>query len=168
MVRMIGIHVNALQDLGRVGARGTSGDGVTVGHGLFTASLAEACRLTGDAAQAQTLAHRGLEIARGARYWFGVGYAQRVLARIARSAGALDGAESKLSEALETFQSIGAEFEVARVRLELADLAGHRRGPQERARTHLEPARRTFERAAVPRYLHRADQLARELGLTRD
>jgi class 3 adenylate cyclase/tetratricopeptide (TPR) repeat protein len=135
-------------------------------HGMFTASLAEAYRLAGDAAQAQTLAHRGLEIARGARYWFGVGYAQRVLARIARSADALDEAESELTEALETFQSIGAEFEVARVRLELADLAGHRRD-RERARTHLEPARRTFERLSVPRYLDRADRLARKLGLTR-
>lgn len=102
-----------------------------------------------------------------AAFWFGVGYAQRVLARIARSADALDEAESKLTEALETFQSIGAEFEVARVRLELADLAGHRRD-RERARTHLDPARLTFERLRVPRYLDRADRLARELGLTRD
>jgi ATP/maltotriose-dependent transcriptional regulator MalT len=136
-------------------------------HGMFTASLAEAYRLSGDASQAQSLAHRGLEISRGARYWFGVGYGQRVLARIARSADALDEAESELTEALETFQSIGAEFEVARVRLELADLAGHR-GDRERARTRLEPARRTFERLRVPHYLDRADRLARELGLTRD
>lgn len=136
-------------------------------HGMFTTALADAYRLAGDAAQAQTLAHRGLEIAQGCGYLFGVGYAQRVLARIARSADALDEAESELTEALETFQSIGAEFEVARVRLELADLAGHR-GDRERARTHLEPARLMFERLRVPHYLDRADRLARELGLTRD
>lgn len=142
------------------------GFGLPQWHGMFAASLAEAYRLVGDAAQAQTLATRGLEIARGARYWFGVGYAQRILARIARSADALDEAESGLTDALETFQSIGAEFEVARVRLELADLANHR-GDRERARTHLAPARRTFEHLRVPRYLDRADRLARDLGLTR-
>ena len=158
-VEAIALLEHAVQELARFG--------LPQWHGMFTASLADAYRLAGDAAQAQTLAQRGLEIARGARYWFGVGYAQRVLARIARSADALDEAESKLTEAIETFQSIGAEFEVARVRLELADLAGHRRD-RERARTHLEPARRTFERLRVPHYLDRADRLARELGLTRD
>ncbi len=144
---------HVIQELARFGLRQW--------HGMFTTWLAEAYRLIGEAAKAQALAHRGLEIARGARYGFGVGHAQRVLGRIARSADALDEAESELTEALETFQSIGAEFEVARVRLELADLAGHGRDP-ERARTHLEAARRTFERLRVPRYVERADRLARE------
>jgi len=133
-------------------------------HGMFTASLAEAYRLDADLTKARALAHRGLEIEimRGARYLFGVGYGQRVLGQIALAGGAIDEAESQLTEARQTFESIGAEFEVGRVHLAPADLAG-RRGDRERVRTHLGLAGGIFERLRVPRDVERADRLAREL-----
>jgi tetratricopeptide (TPR) repeat protein len=145
----------AVQELGRFG--------FPQWHGMFTASLAEAYRLMGDVEKAQRLIQRGLEITRGARYSFGVGYGERILGRIALATNALDEAESQLTAARETFETMGADFEVARTRLELAELAG-RRGNRERARSDLGLAQQTFARLHVPRYVERVERRARELG----
>ena len=133
--------------------------------GLCSSSLAEAYRLNGEIAVARDLAQRGIEITRRAQYWFGVGYGQRVLSRIAEASSALDEAEGHLTDALRTYESIAAEFELGRTHLELAGLAG-RQGERARVQAHLAPARRTFERLDVPRYVEQAERLASELGLT--
>jgi hypothetical protein len=70
-------------------------------------------------------------------------------------------AEIHLREALGTFESIGAEFETARVHLELADLV-RARDPAA-AREHLARARRVFAGLRAPRYVERADALAATL-----
>ncbi len=131
-------------------------------HGKFLAALGEAYRLEGDLARARDVAERGLAIVRSAQYWFGVGYAERILARIARAGGDLAAAESRLGEALRTFASIGAEFEIARVHLELADLVRAR--DVAAAREHLDHACRTFAALRTPRYTERAALLAATLS----
>ena len=133
-------------------------------HGKFMATLGEAYRLEGDLTRARDAAERGLAIVRGAQYWIGVGYAERVLARIARAGGDPAAAETRLGDALRTFESIGAEFEVARVHLELADLVRAR--DVGAAREHLDQARRTFAALKTPRYAERAEALAAELART--
>jgi class 3 adenylate cyclase/tetratricopeptide (TPR) repeat protein len=131
-------------------------------HGLFTACLAEARRRGGLAEEAAAEAERALEITARAQYWFGMGYAERVHARIALTAGDVELARTRLARALATYARIGAECEVARTRVELASLAG---GDPEVARAHLLEARRVFRALDVPRYLTRIEELARDLGL---
>jgi hypothetical protein len=56
-------------------------------------------------------ATEGLQITTGV-FRFGVGAAQRVLGRITRARGEFNDAERQLTQALETFASIDARFEV--------------------------------------------------------
>ena len=131
--------------------------------GMLTGCLAEAHRLTGHLDRARALGVRGLEIARRAQYWFGVGLVQRTQARIALAAGDPRRARELFDEALATYASIGAQFEMARTRLELASLAAATTGAQE-ATAHLGEAHRVFTMLGTPRYAERAARLARELG----
>jgi tetratricopeptide (TPR) repeat protein len=134
-------------------------------HGMFTVLLGEAARLSGDSERAQALAAEGIEILRPAQYWYAIGFARRTLGRIAAARGELSRADALFGEALETFSSIGAEFERARTGLEIAALAFERRDEQA-ARAHLVEAHGAFRALAVPVYLRRATQLATDRGLT--
>jgi tetratricopeptide (TPR) repeat protein len=93
-------------------------------HGWFMTFLGEAYLLKGDRDRAQTLARRGLQLARDARFLFGVGYGERALGRIAAARGAWAEAQQQLEAACRTFESIGARFELARTHLDLAAIAG--------------------------------------------
>ena len=89
--------------------------------------------------------------------------AQRALGRIALAAGAFSEATERLLEALETFAAIGARFEEASTRLDLAACAG-RQDEGERAAAHLAEALALFNRLPAPMYRERAERLASELG----
>jgi class 3 adenylate cyclase/tetratricopeptide (TPR) repeat protein len=129
--------------------------------GGFSAFLAEAYLLSGRPAEARQLAGEALATTEGVKFRYGSGMAQRALGRIARADGDPEGAKTWFEEALESFRSIQAPFEVARTRLELALLAGA--GSEEAAR-QLGEARRIFAELRVPRYVERADRLAGELA----
>src|SRR5437660_864852 len=131
-------------------------------HGLFTSSLAEAYRLSGNTYKALELAERGLALATSCRYWLAVGYAQRVLARIASDQGRHDDAAARLADALDTFTSISAQLEIGRVRIELAGLAA-RRDDRLTASTHAEAAEAVLREVDAPSHLDRAHPLASEL-----
>ena len=84
--------------------------------------LSEAHLRRGDPERARELALHALAVAGEARFqWAG---AQRALGRIALAAGAFSEATERLLEALETFAAIGARFEEASTRLDLAACAG--------------------------------------------
>jgi class 3 adenylate cyclase/tetratricopeptide (TPR) repeat protein len=134
-------------------------------HGLFTACLAEAHRLKGELPRATAEIARALEISRGAEYWFAVGYAERVHARISLAAGDRDGARTRFMQALETYARIGATSEVARTRLDLASLA-RGEGDLAHARQHLVEALSAFRALDVPRYVGRVEALARDFGVS--
>jgi len=131
-------------------------------HGMFTASLAEAYRLRGNTDRAFELAERGLALATSCRYWLGVGYAQRVLARIASDRGRQDEAAARFADALGTFTSIDARIEIGRVRIELAGLVADRHD-RPGALRHAEEAESVLRDMDAPVQLARAHRLVSEL-----
>jgi DNA-binding SARP family transcriptional activator len=100
--------------------------------GLFLAFRAEAALQAGDLLAARAFAERGAQITRDANYRYGLGWAQRVQSRIARAGGERGEAEDRLAQAIATFQGMGAPFEAARTRIELAELLEHERPAQAR------------------------------------
>ena len=91
-----------------------------------------------------------------------VGYGQRILGRIASDTGATDEAAAHFADALGTFTSIGAQLEVARMRIELATLAAGR-GDRLIALTHAEAAEAVLRDVDAPAHRERAQRLAIEL-----
>ncbi|HBH04632.1 MAG TPA: hypothetical protein DDZ42_22420 [Candidatus Rokubacteria bacterium] len=138
--------------------------GARQGEGWFTAWLSEARLLAGRVDEARALALRGLEITTVVKFLWGSGVARRALGRVARAQGALDEAGAHLHDALRVFGEIDARFDVARTHLALAELAGARGRPAEAAGL-LAEARRLFGEIGVPRFVERADALARQLGI---
>src|SRR5205085_7845801 len=87
------------------------------------------------------------------------------LGRLTRSSGAPAEATLHLHEALQTFIAIQARFEVGRTHLDLAALA-HTMGDHEATTTHLQEAYNLFTALQVPKYVARAEQCAREFGVS--
>jgi DNA-binding NtrC family response regulator/tetratricopeptide (TPR) repeat protein len=127
--------------------------------GWFTTLLGEAHLVNGDLARARELAAQGLEIAAGIRFGYGVAWAQRTLGRIARAEAAFPEAERRLREALATFGSIQARFEVGRTHLDLAELA-HDRGEAAGTAREARQAAELFAALGVPHYEERARRLS--------
>ena len=113
--------------------------------GWFSAFLAEAYLRSGRADEARDYAYEAVAVTEGVRFRYGSGMAQRALGRIAREEGNPEEAETWLLEALESFRSIQARFEVGRTLLELARLG---------------EARRIFAELRLPGYVDRVDRLA--------
>jgi predicted ATPase/class 3 adenylate cyclase len=134
-------------------------------QGLFMIWLGEAWLLKGDTDKASTLASQGIEIVRNAKYRYGVGWAQRLLSRIAYSRGNLIEAMIHLQEALATFSSIQSRYDLTRTHLDLALLA-HTQDNQDTTTTHLSTAYAWFKKLQVPKWVERTEQLAREYGVT--
>ncbi|HEY0554381.1 MAG TPA: hypothetical protein VGG20_08935, partial [Thermoanaerobaculia bacterium] len=106
-------------------------------------------------------AHEALAVTEAVRFRYGSGMAQRALGRITREEGDREAAELWLREALDSFRSIRAPFEVGRTRLELARVAG---AGSQAAATELGEARRIFAELRLPTYVERSDRLAMELA----
>jgi hypothetical protein len=64
----------------------------------------ETYRLDGALDVAETLVERGLDVARQARYWYAVGFAERIAGRIARDRGCRD----ESAAAFDRAASLGA------------------------------------------------------------
>lgn len=107
-----------------------------------------------------------MELTRDVNFRHGVGWAQRALGRIALAEDARSKAEIHLAEALDTFTSTQARFEVGRTHLVLAELT-HAQENQDTTAIHLNEAYRVFRALQVPQYVKRTEQLARELGVPR-
>jgi DNA-binding NtrC family response regulator/tetratricopeptide (TPR) repeat protein len=134
-------------------------------QGLFTVMLAEAIRTIGDPDRALELARQGLDVTSRTHWPFGVGWAQRILARIAQDRDDFREAETRLGEALRAFASMEGRCEVARVHLELGTLARARGAPLTVVEHHLHEALRGFRELALPRYIERVERFAAELDM---
>ena len=91
-------------------------------HGFAATLLAEACRRERELERPSAFIERALEVTTRSQYQYGIGFAQRVAARIARDHGAMDDAGAGLERAASTFERIGAAFEAARTRTEASDM----------------------------------------------
>jgi hypothetical protein len=98
------------------------------------------------------------------RYWWGIGWSERALGRMALAAGNLDTARTHLERALAAVEGAGARFEAARTRLPLARVEGAAGNPAAAARL-VADAHRVFVELRAPVYVEGARALARELGL---
>jgi class 3 adenylate cyclase/tetratricopeptide (TPR) repeat protein len=145
----------SVEQLGRFRIRQT--------HSWFTALLAQACFLAGHLDRARGLARQALEMTLHAHAAQGAGWAQRTLGHVAQAEG--DSAEAMrwLEEAVTTFVTIGARYEEARTRLDLAALH-HARGAREAAASEVERATRLLRGLGVRRYDRVLSALAAELG----
>jgi len=109
--------------------------------GWFKGWIAEAYLIAGDPLGAREEAMQGIEISLETGFTWAVGLAQRALGYIARAGGRREEAGERLGEALDTFQSTGSRFDVARSHLALAALADER-GEAASAATHRTAAGR--------------------------
>jgi class 3 adenylate cyclase/tetratricopeptide (TPR) repeat protein len=133
--------------------------------GWFSAFLAEAHLHAGrPAAEARELALQALSATETSKFRYGTGLAQRALGRIAARAAEKDQAEDWFRQALESFRSIQAPFEVSRTLLDLALLAHTGGDPGETAR-RLGEAHHLFSELRVPKYLERTERFAQDLAL---
>jgi class 3 adenylate cyclase/tetratricopeptide (TPR) repeat protein len=130
--------------------------------GWFSAFLAEAYLRSGRPEEARDFAHEALAVTEGVRFRYGSGMAQRALGRIAQAEGSSEEAAIWLQEALESFRSIQAPFEVGRTRLDLARAAG---AGSAQAATELGEGLRIFSRLGLPAYVEKAERLAAELAV---
>jgi len=121
--------------------------------------------LQGRLEEASAFVTQGLQAATRAQYWYVVGIAHRVAGRIARDRGDADEARRALKLALDTFARIGAQFEAARTRLDLALEAGSV-GNRRRAREEIAAAPAVFDALGVSAYRDRAVELAGRIGVS--
>jgi class 3 adenylate cyclase/tetratricopeptide (TPR) repeat protein len=133
-------------------------------QGWFTALLGEAHLLRGEVEKGQDFACQGLAITRDVAFSYGVGVAQRVLGRSLQASGTLAEAEMYLKEALQSFTTMSARFEIGRTHLALAELA-HARANSVTAAQHLSTAQSLFEALQVPGYVAHTTQRAKAFGL---
>ncbi|PYM64569.1 MAG: hypothetical protein DMD79_06250 [Candidatus Rokuibacteriota bacterium] len=134
-------------------------------QGWFTVFLAEAHRTAGQLEKALELATRGLDIMAAARFDYGIGWAERVLGRIAQAREDPEGAATHLGTAFQRFASVEARYELGRTHLDLAALA-YAQGARQGVTTHLNSARDLFTLLRVPRYVERTARLAVEFGVS--
>jgi tetratricopeptide (TPR) repeat protein len=147
----------SVEQLGRFRIRQT--------QGWFTALLAEACFVAGHVSRARGLAQQALDTIPPTRVSQEAGCAQRTLGHVARAEGDSDEAVRRLEDAARTFVAIGARYEEARTRLDVATL--HRAaGRREAAAVELEGATRLLRGVGVTRYDTALSALAADLGLS--
>jgi tetratricopeptide (TPR) repeat protein len=106
----------------------------------------ETYRLDGALDVAATFVERGLETAKQARYWYAVGFAERIAGRIARDRGYREESVAALDRALDTFERIGARFEAKRTSAEAASALGTRRdspSPEGEIARRVQPHRKS-------------------------
>jgi transcriptional regulator with AAA-type ATPase domain/tetratricopeptide (TPR) repeat protein len=127
--------------------------------GWFTAVLGEACLAAGNVGRARELAEQGREIAASVGFKYAVGWACRVLGRLARLHGTADQGDVELRAGLAAFLEIGARFEAARTLLDLAAGALARRDAPGGVRLARE-AHALLAGLGAPVYEERARQLA--------
>jgi tetratricopeptide (TPR) repeat protein len=132
--------------------------------GLFSAMLADAHRETGRCERAQAVARDALGAMRELGYGYAAAWAERALGRVHATQGALEDARARLTGALGTFASTGAQLEVGRTHLDLARLAGAA-GDRRAAAAHVGEARSLLEALALPVWVERVNAIARELAV---
>ena len=126
----------------------------------FRTLQAEAYFLDGQIDKAQKVAAHALGVCTDIGYSWGIGWSHQVLGRIAEAQGTPAESQEHLRNALQSFVSVNARFEMARTHLFLASLA-YCQGNRGVAAFQLNEARSLFEVLRVPKYKKRAEELSR-------
>ena len=126
----------------------------------FRTLQAEAYFLDGQIDKAQKVAAHALGVCTDIGYSWGIGWSHQVLGRIAEAQGTPAESREHLRNALQSFVSVNARFEMARTHLFLASLA-YCQGNRGVAAFQLNEARSLFEVLRVPKYKKRAEELSR-------
>jgi tetratricopeptide (TPR) repeat protein len=129
----------------------------------FRTMLGEAYLLNDAIDKADSVVREALEVSLDLQFSIGVGLSRHLLGRIAHVRGAPAEAGVQLSEAAQTFATLGARFEQGRAELDLAALA-RLRGDGDAAAGHLREAHRLFELLQIRKYVERARELSEEFG----
>jgi len=127
----------------------------------FSAFLADTHRHAHRLETALDLASKGLDLARATGSTLGIGWAERALGHIAQARGALGDAHDHFRGALQAFETVESEFEIARTHLDLAALARARDDARSTA-THLAEAARHFRTLGVTRWVERVEERIRD------
>jgi DNA-binding SARP family transcriptional activator len=131
-------------------------------HGLYLGFRGEAALQAGDAGNARTLAEQGVALTRSSGYIYGLGWTQRIQARIEKSAGNLPLACTRMREAIGTFSDMGAPFETARGQQELGEMLASM-GDTAGARVCAEAALAELEALGLEKFAARSRALLAQL-----
>jgi predicted ATPase/class 3 adenylate cyclase len=131
----------------------------------FRALLSNAYVINGDFERALEVARKALETSTEIKFALGVGWCEQALGRLARTKSDIAAAARHFTRAINAHEAIGARFELAVTRLELAT-AAKITGDSEALRSQLLQAHQTFSELAVPKYLERARQLGESVGFS--
>jgi class 3 adenylate cyclase/tetratricopeptide (TPR) repeat protein len=132
----------------------------------FRTMLGDAYLLNGQKNKARKIIGQALETSAGVKFLLGVGLSHQVLGRIDHAGGFLADAHRHLEDALQTLASINCRFEAGRTHLDLAVLV-HAQGKSQAIETHLREAYSLFRILRVPKYVERAEGIAKEFGVSR-
>jgi DNA-binding NtrC family response regulator/tetratricopeptide (TPR) repeat protein len=133
-------------------------------QGRMTVLLGIARGMQGELERARGLIHQGYALCHDAHHPYGVGWAQRALGYIDQACGALANAERSFQEALQTFTSLQARFEIGRTHLALAELA-HMQGQDAIVTTNLTAAYRLFQSLRISLYVARTEAQAKAYAI---
>ncbi len=132
-------------------------------EGLHTAFVAEALLAQEQFDTAYERAQQAFNQCQATTYAFGMGWAQRVLGRIALASGKRTVGQQHLADALATFAALPARFEMGRTHLALATAyAPEHRNP---AIQHATEAYQLFQSLHVQPYVEQAARVTREVGV---
>ncbi len=126
----------------------------------FRTLQGEAYFLDGQIDKARKVAAHALGVCTDIGYSWGIGWSHQVLGRIAEAQGTPAESQEHLRNALQSFVSVNARFEMGRTHLFLASL-DYCQGNREVAAFQLNEARSLFEVLRVPKYKKRAEELSR-------
>lgn len=130
----------------------------------FRAWLGEAYLRDNQLDKAQEVLGETLAVCTDLKFAVGIGWCHHLLGRVAQTKRKLAEVRRHLDKAVQTFELVGAKFELARTCLARAELSNAQADP-ERARNCLDEAHRLFESLRAPKYVERTQQLAREFSV---
>jgi len=132
---------------------------------LAVTFIGETLRLQERLDEAAGSVERGLQAATRVGYAYGIGFAHRIAGRIARDRGSALEASTEFQQALQIFERAEAVFEVARTRLDLAEMAVRSGDPLQASR-ELTAAAHVFQALGVTVYGDLTARLAAGFGLS--
>ena len=130
----------------------------------FRTWLGEAYLRNGRLDEAHDLLTRTLAVCMALNFGMGIGWCHHLLGRVLQARGELSSTQLHLDNAVRTFRTIGAKFELGRTYLARAELSSAQ-GDDEGAGSYLTEAHHLFDILQLPKYVEQTEQLSHTLGV---